>query len=160
MGSRANWIPFGSQPVAGERQTSAVWIRQSMHRGQVNSNGDWKGILQDIWVSLIHDTTNAPSWWPSPCVLDSSCSRWSAYSKPGERAGSVQPQIGNDLPTETQHPLEHEGAACEQSQAEPCTERNKFTYSWKKPSQFLQHFNNISLAGTFVSICACIWERK
>lgn len=34
----------------------------------------------------------------------------------------------------------------------------------KKPSwflqHFLQHFNNISLASTFVSKCACIWDLK
>lgn len=122
------------------------------------------GVLQNVWVSLIHNTTNTPSWWPSPCVLDSSCSRWSAYSKPGERAGSVQPQTGNDLPTKTRHPpsvKELHVNSPKQSLVQRGTNSDTFE---KKPSwflqHFLQHFNNISLASTFVSKCSCIWELK
>lgn len=45
------------------------------------------------------------------------------------RTGLVQLQIGKDLPTNTHHPPEHEGAKCKQE--EPCTARNKLLYTWE-----------------------------
>lgn len=81
----------------------------------VHSGGDWKGILLSMWASLIHNTIHTPSCWLSSCV------RWikaavSQVSRPNQvRAVSVQLQVGKDLPANTFHPAEREGAKRQQS---------------------------------------------
>ena len=82
----------------------------------VHSGGDWKGILLRMRASLIYDTINTSSSWLSSCVRWIKTAEDQVSTANEVRAVSVQLQAGKDLPANTVHPPEREGAKRQQSQ--------------------------------------------
>lgn len=128
----------------------------------VHSGGDWKGILLSMWVFLTGNTTNTSSCSPSSCVPWIMAAVDQVSTANQVRAVSVQFQVGKDLPANTLHPPEHEGAKHQQSQRACVVQTGTNSYILGKAFMafaVLQKHMHISCFVIFALIIEIIWYQ-